>query len=85
MPITIIIKDIKPKGRTRTSTDHMLKDLGWGSSFKTEEDADKCAFVERKFKKEHGADNSRIIAAHYNKVDRRESWQRQYLKKEGKN
>lgn len=66
--VTIIIKDSPPKGRTRTSTDEVLKDAGWGSSFKSEGDADKCAFLERKFKKVHGADESRIIAKYINQV-----------------
>ena len=64
----IIVKDSKPKGRTRTSTDKLLKDSGWGSSFKDEESADKCAFLERKLKKEFNADDSRVIAKIYNRV-----------------
>jgi len=64
----VIIKDTKPKGRTRTSTDRQLRDAGWGSSFRNEEDSDKCAFVERKLKKEFNADDSRVIAAIINKV-----------------
>lgn len=64
----VIIKDTKPKGRTRTSTDRQLRDAGWGSSFKDEEDSDKCAFIERKLKKEFNADDSRVIAAIINKV-----------------
>ena len=68
MAITIIVKDSKPKGQTRTHTDRELQSAGWGSSFKSEEDADKCAFVERKLKKELNADNSRVIAAVINRV-----------------
>ena len=64
----IIIKDGKPKGRTRTSTDEQLNH-DWGtSSFKSEEDKDKCAFIERKLKKNFNADDSRVIAAIINKV-----------------
>ncbi len=64
----IIIKDSKPKGKTRTSTDEQLNH-DWGtSSFKSEEDKDKCAFIERKLKKEFNADDSRVIAAIINKV-----------------
>ena len=68
MSVTIIVKDGKPRGVTRTNTDKRLLDAGWGSSFKDESDADKCAFLERKFKKHHGADNSQIKAAVINRV-----------------
>ena len=62
----IIIKDSKPKGRTRTGTDKELKDAGWGSSFKNESDADKCEFIERKLKTHLGMDNSRVNAHYIN-------------------
>jgi hypothetical protein len=64
----IIIKDSKPKGRTRTNTDKLLKESGWGSSFKNEEDADKCAYAERKLKKNFNADDSRIISRIIDKI-----------------
>lgn len=58
----IIIKDIKPKGCTRSSTDRDLQE-SWGTtSFRNEEDKDKAEFIERKLKKEHNADNSRVTA-----------------------
>jgi len=58
----MIVKDSKPKGRTRSSTDREL-DHSWGTtSFRNEEDKDKAAFVERKLKKEFNADNSRVTA-----------------------
>lgn len=66
--VTIIIKDEKPKGRTRTSTEERLNHEWGTSSFKTEEDKDKCAFIERKLKKHLGADNSRITARLINEV-----------------
>ena len=66
--VTIIIKDGKPKGRTRTSTEDELNH-NWGtSSFKDDEDRDKCAFIERKLKKHYGADESRVTARWINKV-----------------
>ena len=68
MGITIIIKDGIPKGRTRTSTENELNHHWGTSSFKNEEDKDKCAFLERKFKERLGADNSRITARLINKV-----------------
>ena len=58
----IIIKDSKPKGRTRTSMDRDLQH-SWGtSSFKSEEHRDKAEFLERKIKKQYGADDSRVTA-----------------------
>ena len=68
MPITIIVKDGKPKGVTRTSVDERLRDSGWGSSFKSDEDSDKCAFLERKLKKEFNVDSSQVPAALINRV-----------------
>ncbi len=51
MPLTIIIKsNLKSRGR---SDDHrMLKDEGWGGAGMTDEQADKCAYLERLAKKE---------------------------------
>lgn len=68
MPITIIVKDSKPKGETRSSIDRKLFDAGWGSTFKNEEAADKCKFVERKLKKELGTNDSQVPAAVYNRM-----------------
>ena len=62
MAITIIVKDGKPKGRTRTSTDKVLGHA-WGTTgFRNAEDKDKAAFLERKLKKKYGCDNSRVTA-----------------------
>lgn len=68
MSILIIVKGSQPRGRTRTSTDEMLKEAGWGSSFKNEEDADKCKHLESKLKEKHNMDDSRVIAKFINKV-----------------
>jgi hypothetical protein len=65
---TIIVKDSKPRGSTRTKTDQVLIDSGWGSSFKSEQDADKCAFLERKLKDKLGADDSRVTARLLNQI-----------------
>ena len=62
MAITIIIKDDKPKGLSRTKMDRKLQDRWGTTSFRNEEDADKAAFLERKIKKHHGADDSRVSA-----------------------
>lgn len=68
MSITIIVKEINPKGRTRTSTDEQLGHKWGTSSFKDESDKDKCAFIERKLKKLFNADNSRVNARWINDV-----------------
>jgi hypothetical protein len=68
MGITIIIKDSKPKGESRTDTDKKLVDKGWGSSFKNPEDADKCAYLERKIKKHFGLDKSFVRGSLIEKV-----------------
>lgn len=68
MSITIIIKDGKPRGRTRTSLDRELVDKWWGSSFRSEEDKDKCSYVERKVKKNLNADEFQVPAHSYNKI-----------------
>jgi len=70
MPITIIVKDGKPRGETRTSIDEKLCDNGWGSSFAREGDADKCAYVERKLKAQLGADDSQVPASVINRMGR---------------
>jgi len=66
--VTIIIKGSKPKGRTRTSTDRQLNDAWGTSSFKNEEDRDKCAYLERKLKKEFNMDDSRVVAKVIDKI-----------------
>jgi hypothetical protein len=68
MSITIIVKDGKPRGRTRTSLDREAVDRGWGSTFRDEAAADKCAFVERKLKKGLGVDENQVPAAVYNRI-----------------
>ena len=68
MPITIIVKDGKSKGETRSSIDRKLVDAGWGSSFKDEAARDKCEFVERKLKKNLGTNDSQVPASVYNRM-----------------
>lgn len=68
MGITIIVKDGKPRGKTRTSVDRELQDVGWGSTFANEEAADKCGFVERKLKKQLGMDTVQVPAKIYNRM-----------------
>jgi len=70
MPITIIVKDGKPRGETRTSLDRKLYDAGWGSTFAKEGDADKCAFVERKLKLTLNADEAMVPASVINRMGR---------------
>ena len=71
MGLTIIVRDGKPRGETRTSIDRKLVDAGWGSSFAKDGDSDKCAFVERKLKRELGADESQVPAAVINRIGKR--------------
>jgi len=62
MAVTIIIKDGKPRGQSRTKIDRELQDKWGTTSFRNEGDADKAAFLERKIKKHFGADDSRVNA-----------------------
>lgn len=62
MGITIIIKDGKSKGQSRTRTDRKLGDKWGTTSFRNEEDADKAAYLERKIKKHYGKDNTSVTA-----------------------
>ena len=66
--VYIIVKDGKPRGTTRSSTDRLLRDQWGTSSFKKEGDADKCAFLERKLKKAYGMDSSRVISGRINEI-----------------
>ena len=50
MSLTIIIKS-KLKSRGRSDYHKLLKDAGWGDAGLTDEQADKCEFLERQAKK----------------------------------
>jgi len=50
MSLTIIVRN-KLKSRGRTDYHRMLKDEGWGGAGITDEQADKCEFMERQVKK----------------------------------
>lgn len=50
MPVTIIVKN-KLKSKGRSDYEKVLKDAGWGGTM-TEEQTDKCEFLERKIKAE---------------------------------
>ena len=50
MPLTIIVKN-KLKSRGRSDYEKVLKNEGWGVTL-TEEQADKCEWLERKVKAE---------------------------------
>ena len=76
MPITIIVRDGKPRGETRSALDKKLIDAGWGSSFKDEAAKDKCKFVERKLKANLGVDNAIPPAAVYNRIGRSKNGRR---------
>ena len=68
MSITIIVKDGKPRGKTRSRIDHELRDNGWGSTFKNEGDRDKCEFVERKLKKQLCVDDAQVPVHVLNRI-----------------
>lgn len=50
MGLTIIVRS-KLKGRGRSDYHRMLKDEGWGGAGLTDEQADKCDYLERRAKK----------------------------------
>jgi len=64
MSLTIIVKN-KLKSRGRSDHDKMLRAEGWGGSM-TEEQADKCEFLERKLKAA-GVDKETCLRA--NQID----------------
>jgi len=68
MALTIIVKDGKPRGETRSALDGKFIDAGWGSSFKDEAAKDKCEFVERKLKRNLGVNNAVVPASAYNRM-----------------
>jgi len=65
----IIIKDRKDRlGKSRSEIEKNLAKEGWGTSL-TEEQIDKCAFLERKAKEAHGLKKSHINATIIDKVE----------------
>lgn len=69
MSITIIIKDGKPRGETRSLIDEKMRDKWGSSSFKNEADRDKCLFAERQMKKKTGMDDPHISTTVLNRID----------------
>ena len=63
----IIIRKGKPKGRTRSVLEEKLVKEGWGETI-TEEQNDKCEFLERVVKDKYGADKSFFKQHHIDKV-----------------
>lgn len=63
----IIIRKGKPKGRVRSEVEEKLGKEGWGTSM-TEEQIDKCAFLERGVKDKYGADKSFFKRHHVDKI-----------------
>jgi len=65
--VEVIIK-WKPKhGKCRSEIEKNLRKEGWGSSL-TLEQIDKCAYLERKAKEEHGLTESAMRTTNINKV-----------------
>ena len=61
MALTIIVRN-KSKSRGRSDYEKLLKDEGWGGTM-SEEQADKCEFLERMVKKE-GVDRETHFRSH---------------------
>lgn len=56
----IIIRRGKPRGRTRSREDEVMRNEWGTSSFRSEESQDKCEYLERVVKEKTGADNVQI-------------------------
>lgn len=66
--VYIIIKNKKSNfGKTRSEQEQNLAKEGWGTSL-TEEQIDKCAFLERKVKEKYGLKKTHINATIIDKV-----------------
>ena len=65
--VDIIIKDIEPKGQTRSKIEKELIKEGWGSSI-DEGQIHQCEFLERKAKKILGGDSGQIRTTSIDKV-----------------
>ncbi len=68
MGLTIIVKDVKPKGQRRSEIDKKLVSEGWGSTFRNHEEADKYEYIERKVKSKYGSDVSSVRGVLINRV-----------------
>lgn len=65
--VDIIVKKSVPTGQTRSKVEKELRKCGWGSSL-TEEQIDKCEFLERKAKEKLGGDTGMLKTVNINKV-----------------
>ena len=66
--VEIIIRKRKSNfGKSRSEQEKNLRKEGWGTSL-TEEQIDKCAFLERKIKEKHGLKKTHINATIIDKV-----------------
>ena len=63
----IIIKKSRPTGRTRSKVERELLKEGWGGTM-SEEQNDKCKFLEREVKERYGADKSMFKQHHIDKI-----------------
>ena len=68
MGLTLIIRS-KLKTRGRSDYHRMLKDEGWGGAGLTDEQADKCDFLERMAKKEGIDRETHFKQLHIDKVE----------------
>lgn len=69
MALTLIMKKGSPRGRRRSEIE---KEVGkeWGATGLTEEQIDKCEFIERAAKDQLGADKSFFKQTHIAEVDK---------------
>jgi hypothetical protein len=79
MALTIIVRN-KLKNRGRSDYHKMLKDEGWGGAGLTNEEADKCEFLERQAKK---AGIDRPTSFRHYQIDKRTSDDKDNKKKPG--
>ena len=63
----IIIRKGKPRGSTRSDVEKKLSKEGWGTGI-TEEQIDKCEYLEKELKDKLGVDKSFINAKDIDKV-----------------
>lgn len=66
--VQIIIRGKNKFGRTRSEQEENLRKEGWGGGM-SDEELDKCKFLERKLKEEKGSKPSRIRQHHLTVVD----------------
>ena len=65
--VDIIIRKVSPKGKIRSKIEKELRKEGWGSSL-TDEQIDKCEWLEKEAKEKLGGDSGILRTKNINKV-----------------